>query len=426
MKLKICLVGLLCLFFQVSAQKISRTAGLVVGDTVPDLVLNNAINSPSGTIKLADYKNKLIILDFWATWCETCVYHLPETYSIQRDLKDEVKVILVNCKVTRNSKLEVENFLEKRKEAYQFPCLVQDTILNKMFPHVYIPHYVLIRNSKVVAITGSENINLANIKRILSDVNYNTDIKNDSLYVNNKPLFSSGNGGVEPLATYHSTVTGYLKNVRTTLGDIRNDSNLVIRIFAINQPIVELISYVSPKFYNYDESHKINLLTDKSLLSKELIVPGEKVSSSLLTYEGSFPPVDNNHALQYMKNDLSKYVRFRVDSEYRDTLCYVLKLGDPKRLNLGVKGALGESNFGENDGLPKYLLNHSADDLQHNLQSIYKRPFFNETCIKEPIKLTLPSNLLDVENLTRSLKNQGIILTGEKRRVSYMVIRDGE
>ncbi|WP_257667471.1 hypothetical protein [Parapedobacter tibetensis] len=45
---------------------------LQIGDTIPEALLNlplQVVNHPEGkeTITLADYKGKLIILDFWAT-----------------------------------------------------------------------------------------------------------------------------------------------------------------------------------------------------------------------------------------------------------------------------------------------------------------------------------------------------------------------
>ena len=42
---------------------------LKIGDTVPDITITSVYNYPASTIHLSDLKGKLVILDFWATWC---------------------------------------------------------------------------------------------------------------------------------------------------------------------------------------------------------------------------------------------------------------------------------------------------------------------------------------------------------------------
>ena len=45
------------------------------------------------SVKLSDYKGKIVIIDFWATWCPPCRKGVPDLISIQNEFKDNLVVI---------------------------------------------------------------------------------------------------------------------------------------------------------------------------------------------------------------------------------------------------------------------------------------------------------------------------------------------
>ncbi len=44
-------------------------------------------------INLSDYKGKIVVLDFWATWCGPCRRGVPDLVDIQKEFKNKVVVI---------------------------------------------------------------------------------------------------------------------------------------------------------------------------------------------------------------------------------------------------------------------------------------------------------------------------------------------
>lgn len=142
-------MAVLCLKFNAKAQELlSEIKPLKVGDKLPEAFWQqeHSVYNNGQTTKqtLEQYKGKLLILDFWATWCGTCVGKFPITDSLQKE-NSELKIVLVNSNRKDNAQTLKKFYTENANaKLHPLPTLVADTILKGMFPHKYVPHYVFI------------------------------------------------------------------------------------------------------------------------------------------------------------------------------------------------------------------------------------------------------------------------------------------
>lgn len=57
----------------------------------PDFTLRSV---DGGKVSLSDYEGKVVLLDFWATWCRPCRMAIPDLISLQKEYGDDDFVII--------------------------------------------------------------------------------------------------------------------------------------------------------------------------------------------------------------------------------------------------------------------------------------------------------------------------------------------
>ena len=83
-------------------------------ETAPDFTLTD---TKGNKVKLSDFKGKIVILDFWATWCPPCRRGIPDLIELQKTYKKNLEVIGIS--LDTDSKSDVVPFMKKHGINYK-------------------------------------------------------------------------------------------------------------------------------------------------------------------------------------------------------------------------------------------------------------------------------------------------------------------
>ena len=75
------------------------------------------------TVSLSSFKGKPVLINFWATWCDTCRVEMPEIEALHKRVSGEGAVIL-GISMDENAYQAVPPFIRQHK--ITFPILVAD------------------------------------------------------------------------------------------------------------------------------------------------------------------------------------------------------------------------------------------------------------------------------------------------------------
>ena len=154
------------LITNVSANDLSSFKNIVI-HKVPKTYDNVIfLDKKDKKINISDFKGNLLILNFWATWCEPCKEEMPSLNNLQINTElDRLKIFTINI---GNENMEKVNkfFLDLNIQNFE-PYFDPPTTLAKKFSLRRVPTSILIdKNGKEFArIIGSvdfDNLALVN------------------------------------------------------------------------------------------------------------------------------------------------------------------------------------------------------------------------------------------------------------------------
>lgn len=113
---------------------------------------NFALKDADGrTVQLSDYKGKVVLLNFWATWCAPCRLEIPWFVEFERKYKDRGFAV-IGVSMDEGGWDEVKPFLAENKVNYRM-VLGDETVAREFGGIESLPtSFIIDRNGGVVAV----------------------------------------------------------------------------------------------------------------------------------------------------------------------------------------------------------------------------------------------------------------------------------
>ena len=113
------------------------------GDAAPDFT---AALTDGTEFTLSDQQGKVVLLNFWATWCGPCVREMPAFEKLCGEYGEDVAILAVNCMESEDI---VKAFQEENGYTFPIACDPEGDIVLK-YPSQGIPYTLVIDAEGIV------------------------------------------------------------------------------------------------------------------------------------------------------------------------------------------------------------------------------------------------------------------------------------
>lgn len=428
----------------------SQIHPLQIGDKVPDLKIVNIVNADSSSFNLSHFKGKGVIIDFWGTWCGSCVEALPNVLALQKKFRNDLQIITVS----EEKRETVKKFFASGpyKNTQTLNAAAGNAILRQYFPHQYVPHEIWIgKDGKLKAVTGADEVNETSIKKFIKDtsINLHTDIIHWLAPTDNDRELGKILNGDIPNVKEQSFFTGYIRGQANTCTaspealkrlKLQSPSQYqqipgkyqlqyqYIYVKNVSPVVLYKVAYGYPAYAKFYPNSRI-IYEFKDSLNYELFHKKHKANDTdLVCYRLQLLLPDSIRIYKRMQTDIDDYFRIRAKIEKREMQCYTIRVIDSTRL--GSNGRVPSSNssllFYKCTNMP---LSDFADELSsynegHDVGDKKAYIIINDTNWNKNVDLDIQGPFNDLKMLKKNLNKYGLDLILEKRMVDMLVLRD--
>jgi peroxiredoxin len=128
------------------AASVTPVVGFEIGNTAPNFILKD-MNGEA--LELSALRGKVVLVDFWDTWCPPCIKAMPHLQELHMETKDQ-DIVIVAIAGGRKGESAVDSFV--KKNGYTFTTAVGDRSVFEAYNVSSIPAtYIIAADGKIHA-----------------------------------------------------------------------------------------------------------------------------------------------------------------------------------------------------------------------------------------------------------------------------------
>lgn len=129
-----------------SRPALEAVKSVVAGELAPDFQL---ADTQGNQVTLSDLRGKVVLVNFWATWCPPCIEEMPSMERLNEIMAgDDFVMLAIN--VEENGRSVVPAFLQKKP--HTFTVLYDDKgVVQKRYGVFKFPESFIVRKDGIVA-----------------------------------------------------------------------------------------------------------------------------------------------------------------------------------------------------------------------------------------------------------------------------------
>jgi thiol-disulfide isomerase/thioredoxin len=365
------LLALLLGLFIISCEnKKESDKPLKIGDTI-EISDYNLININQRQID----NDKLILLDFWATWCGPCIASFPHLEELQEKYSNNLQVLTIS-----DEKADiVANFLEKKNINLSF----LNDVEQKLFKRFNISH----RPTSCLVSKKGEFLWIRSSKyfeQILIEYLKSGKIPEPAITEFNKEYYNQEPAIKQDLDNYNYILSEG-KDPKLYFAKNQKNENELINIKYISVPITDVIM-------DFFQSDNLNFINNRP-----------ELDTILLNIE-----------------DIQNAYGFNIKTKDKNTDVYLLTIVDENALEKNIETIKGGGMVERKDEqhiITRLSLSQSASYFQNRLKIYIQYEGTNDS----KYNFTF-DNFKNLDELTFQLKKIGIKLSKHRKNIEYLEI----